>query len=117
MKKSGGGITSKNNVSNTTRTGSGSKSIRPGWVGQRGIAQGDHSTDNRKSSGYRGTPKFDGNNFQPVKFGNELALNVGKGGPGVGYKTYACGSQQGLKPAVPQTSSDWSQSYPPSKKI
>jgi hypothetical protein len=33
-------------------------------------------------------------NFQPVKFGNEVALNVGKGGPGTGRDpTMRSGSQ------------------------
>jgi hypothetical protein len=92
MKKSGGGITSKNNVSNTTRTGSGSKGIRPGWVGQRGEKVGDHA-ELRDSVGYRGEKKFTGNSFQPVKFGNEVALNVGKGGPGTGREVMRCGTQ------------------------
>jgi hypothetical protein len=53
---------------------------------------GDHVT-NKDSTGYRG-PKFhDGKSFQPVKFGNEVALNVGKGGPGTGREVMASGSQ------------------------
>ena len=74
------------------RTGSGSKGISPGWVGQRGQKQGNHITDD-KNTGYTGEKKFTGKNFQPVKFGNEVALNVGKGGPGTGRTTYASGSQ------------------------
>jgi hypothetical protein len=44
-------------------------------------------------TGYRG-PKFhDDKSFQPVPFGNEVALNVGKGGPGAGREVMSCGSQ------------------------
>jgi hypothetical protein len=34
-----------------------------------------------------------GRSFQPVKFGNEVALNVGKGGCGTGRTIYKTGSQ------------------------
>lgn len=89
---SGGGIGMNKNVEKPVRTGSGSKGISPGWVGQKGQLQGSHTTHGGET-GYRGEPKFTGKNFQPVKFGNEVALNVGKGGPGTGRTTYASGSQ------------------------
>jgi hypothetical protein len=89
-----GGHGSKVVVDKPVRTGDGSKSISPGWVGQRGNLQGNHVTESGgKSTGYKGEPKFTGKNFQPTKFGNEVALNVGKGGPGTGRTTYHCGSQ------------------------
>ena len=91
--KPGGGIASKVNVQTPVRTGSGSKGISPGWVAQRGQKQGDHVTNRGDGTGYRGEPKFTGQNFQPVKFGNELATNVGKGGPGAGRTIHSCGSQ------------------------
>jgi hypothetical protein len=54
--------------------------------------QGDHVTRGG-SSGYRGDPLHSGRSFQPVKFGNEVALNVGKGGCGTGRTIYKTGSQ------------------------
>lgn len=87
-----GGIASRQHVEKPVKTGSGSKGISPGWVGQRGQKQGSHVTDRRESS-YRGEPKFTGRNFQPVKFGNEVALNVGKGGCGTGRTIHKTGSQ------------------------
>jgi hypothetical protein len=87
-----GGIASRQHVEKPVRTGSGSKGISEGWVGQRGQKQGSHTTDGRETS-YRGEPKFTGKNFQPVKFGNEVSLNVGAGGPGKGRETMPCGSQ------------------------
>jgi hypothetical protein len=44
-----------------------------------GQSQGDHTTDRSGSTGYRGE-KLHGpaeRNFQPTKFGNKVALNVG----------------------------------------
>jgi hypothetical protein len=31
--------------------------------------------------------------MNPVPYGNEVALNVGKGGPGAGRTVYHCGTQ------------------------
>jgi hypothetical protein len=89
---SGGGHGSKNVVHKPVRTGSGSKSTNPGGVGQIGQSQGTHVTRHGESD-YRGEIFHKPPNFQPVKFGNEVALNVGKGGPGTGRTTYASGSQ------------------------
>jgi hypothetical protein len=56
--------------------------------------QGDHVTNRGDSTGYTGerlhSPERD---FQPVKFGNEVALNVGGGGPGKGRTVYPSGNQ------------------------
>jgi hypothetical protein len=90
--KPAGGIKSRVNVSPGVRTGSGSKGISEGWVGQKGQLQGSHTTDGKETS-YRGEPKFSGKNFQPVKFGNEVSLNVGPGGCGTGRTIYKTGSQ------------------------
>ena len=88
----GGGYHSRPHVEKSVRTGSGSKGTRPGGAASLGQVYGDHVT-NRDSTGYKG-PKFhDGKSFQPVKFGNEVALNVGKGGCGTGRDVHATGSQ------------------------
>jgi hypothetical protein len=63
-----------------------------GGVGQLGQKQGSHVTKGDESS-YRGEPLHSGRSFQPVKFGNEVALNVGQGGCGTGRTVYASGSQ------------------------
>jgi hypothetical protein len=91
---SGGGIASNKNVRPPVRTGSGSHSTRPAGMAQIGISWGDHSTHRGDSTGYKGerlhTPE---RNFQPVKFGNEVALNVKGGGPGKGREVMRTGSQ------------------------
>ena len=109
----GGGIASKQHVTIPVRTGSGSKGVSPGWVAQKGQLVGDHVT-REGSTGYRGEPKFTGQNFSPVKFGNEVALNVGKGGPGTGRTLYGQGGTQGChgQPAqgaagLPSTKNQW----------
>jgi hypothetical protein len=89
---SGGGHGSKNVTRPSVRTGSGSKSTSPGAVGQIGQSQGSHVT-NKDETGYRGEIFHKPPNFQPVKFGNEVALNVGKGGCGTGRTIYSTGSQ------------------------
>jgi hypothetical protein len=55
---------------------------------------GDHVTQRGESTGYTGEKLHNpSRDFQPVKFGNEVALNVRGGGPGVGRTVYASGSQ------------------------
>jgi hypothetical protein len=100
--KPGGGIASRQHVQTPIRTGSGSKSTRPAGVSQIGYAVGDHSTHRPGSTGYRGE-KLHGpaeRNFQPVKFGNEVALNVGKGGCGTGRTLYGQAGTQGTHGAT-----------------
>jgi hypothetical protein len=88
----GGGIASNKNVEVRVRTGAGSREVRPGGTNASGSSYGSHVT-NQSDTGYRG-PKFYGDkSFQPVPFGNEVALNVGKGGCGTGRTVYASGSQ------------------------
>jgi hypothetical protein len=85
------------NVSPPVRTGSGSHNARPAGVAQLGYSVGDHTTHKGGSTGYKGE-KLHGpasRNFQPVPFGNEVALNVKGGGPGVGYTLYGSSGTQG----------------------
>jgi hypothetical protein len=91
----GGGIASTQHVKTSVRTGAGSFNARPAGIAQIGYAVGDHSTSNGRSTGYRGEKLHGPNerNFQQTKFGNEKALDVGKGGPGTGRTVYHCGSQ------------------------
>ena len=88
----GGGYHSRQHVEKPVKTGTGSRGTRPAGVAMFGTIQGDHVT-NKDSTGYTGEPLHGGRSFQPVKFGNEVALNVGKGGPGTGRNVMACGSQ------------------------
>ena len=89
----GGGYGSRPHVEKPIRTGSGSRGTHPGGVAQLGQHTGDHTTNRPGSSGYRGEPLHNNRSFQPVKFGNEVSLNVGKGGPGTGRTIYKTGSQ------------------------
>jgi|SRR6516162_3567157 len=63
----------------------------PSYVGQLGNKQGSHVTRGQDSN-YRGEIMHRGGTL-PTKFGNEVALNVGRGGPGTGRDVHACGSQ------------------------
>jgi hypothetical protein len=95
--KPAGGPKSRNIVEPRVRTGTGSHSARPAGVAQLGQKQGSHTTNQRTESDYRGerlhNPSKD---FQPVKFGNEVALNVGKGGCGTGRTLYGQAGSQGM---------------------
>jgi len=109
----GGGIASKQLVSIPVRTGSGSHGTSPGGVAQLGQKQGDHIT-REGSTGYRGDPFHSGRSFNPTKFGNELATNVGKGGPGTGRTLHGQSGSQGChgQPAqgsagLPSTKGQW----------
>jgi hypothetical protein len=95
----GGGIASRVNVQASVRTGSGSYGTRPSGAAGIGQSYGSHIT-NKSDTGYRG-PKFhDDKSFQPVKFGNEVALNVGKGGCGTGRTLYGQAGSQGTHGAT-----------------
>jgi hypothetical protein len=80
--RSGGGSTMNKNVSPPVRTGSPSKGSSPGAADQIGA-----STAFKKDQ-VDARPGYDG-----AKYGNEVALNVGKGGPGTGRTIMPCGSQ------------------------
>jgi hypothetical protein len=81
---SGGGIGMNKNVQPPIRTGGGSHSARPGGVRQLGQSQGSHVT-RHSDSDYPGEKLHNASkDFQPVPFGNQVALNVKGGGPGTG---------------------------------
>ena len=90
----GGGYGSRQHVEKPVKTGTGSRSARPAGVAQIGIGQGDHIT-NKSDTGYRGEPLHNDRTFQPVPFGNEVALNVKGGGPGAGRTLYGQSGLQG----------------------
>ena len=89
----GGGYGSRQHVEKPVRTGSGNRGVRPGGAASLGQAYGSHIT-NKSDTGYRG-PQFhsDRNPAMSVPFGNEKALDVGKGGCGTGRTIYSSGSQ------------------------
>ena len=90
----GGGYHSRQHVEKSVRTGTGSRGTRPAGVAMFGTMQGDHSTAHGGApTGYKGEKLHSDRSFQPVKFGNEVALNVGKGGCGTGRTIHATGSQ------------------------
>jgi hypothetical protein len=111
----GGGYRSRNIVEPRVRTGSGPRSARPAGVSQIGGAQGSHVTAlGGSDTGYRGERLHNERTFQPVKFGNELATNVGRGGPGAGRTLYGQSGMQGChgQPAqgasgLPSTRGQW----------
>jgi hypothetical protein len=90
----GGGYDSRPHVEKSVKTGTGSRSTRPAGVAQIGTSWGNHvTTHGGSSTDYRGEKLHNDRTFQPVKFGNEVALNVGKGGCGTGRDIHARGSQ------------------------
>jgi hypothetical protein len=91
----GGGIKSRVNVETKVRTGRGAKAQSPAAVNQLGGHVGSHVT-NRGDTGYRGEHLVRGPGYNPAPgYGNAVALNVGGGGPGKGYKQYGQAGSQG----------------------
>jgi hypothetical protein len=109
--RSGGGITGKNVTRQPVRTGSGSfaKSVKA--TSQIGTSVGNHVTG--KSKVLRSTQRdLDaGRGFQPVKFGNLIALDVGRGGPGSGRNLYGQAGSQGQHGPVAGTRRTPSKSF------
>jgi len=87
--KSGGGITSNKFVQPGIKTGSPNKGSSPGSADQLGQAVAFKREQVEMGKAYQGS-----------KLGNELALNVGAGGPGKGRETFRCGSQGTHGPTV-----------------
>jgi hypothetical protein len=111
----GGGYHSRQQVEKSVRIGTGSKGTRPAGVAMLGTMQGDHvTTHGGSATGYRGEKLHHDRSFQPVPFGNQVALNVGPGGPGKGYTLYGQSGSQAChgKPAqggkgLPSTKGQW----------
>jgi hypothetical protein len=89
----GGGYHSRPHVEKPVKTGTGSRGVHEGGVGQLGEKQGNHVTSTVNTE-YRGHPLHNDRSFQPVKFGNEMALNCGKDGRG-GRTNYGTSGSQG----------------------
>ena len=98
----GGGYGSRPHVEKPVKAGTGPRSARPAGVSQLGQMQGDHSTAHGGApTGYKGERlHHDNRTFQPVPFGNEVALNVGKGGCGTGRTLYGQAGSQGTHGAT-----------------
>jgi hypothetical protein len=82
--RSGGGITSNKHVKVGVRAGSRTTNE----VGEGAVARigGQHVL-------MKPHPPLQQPRQAPVPLGNDLATNVGKGGPGVGREVFDCGSQ------------------------
>jgi hypothetical protein len=91
--KPAGGVGSKNIVRPGVRTGAAATGYNPGRVGQIGSALGNHA----EHGPVRGDPREAPHTARPaggeMRLGNEVATNVGKGGPGTGRRVMASGSQ------------------------
>jgi hypothetical protein len=90
------GLSSNKLVRPDVRTGTGSNGVKPGYTAQLGSMKGTHLTDGRDMPASKALIAKDA--MKPtasnaVKHGNEVALNVGKGGPGAGRVVHRTGSQ------------------------
>jgi hypothetical protein len=88
----GGGIASRQHVEKPVRTGRGSQGIRPAYTNMPGAMQGNKATSQPGTTDYTSERRETARSFNPVKYGNELALNS-KSAPGQGRTHYHCGSQ------------------------
>jgi hypothetical protein len=89
----GGGIGSKVVRREGTRDGQKAFPINPAAAAQLGGVYGNKATEQGSTLSYRGEPWTKGAPPISVPLGNELAKNVGKGGPGAGREVFKSGSQ------------------------
>jgi hypothetical protein len=95
---SGGGIRSKvtSQKLESTRVKPTTRAVSPSAADQLGQNMG-----NLKGGKPNPAEKlYQGRSFQPVPMGNQLATNIGKGGPGTGRVTMHSGSQGTHGPVV-----------------
>jgi hypothetical protein len=93
MAKSGNqGISSNKLVRPGVRTGAPREGITAGYSGQIGTALGDHVTERGQPVRGAVEPMYGPAPYKSA-LGNELATNVGKGGPGAGRRVHRSGSQ------------------------
>jgi hypothetical protein len=106
------GSMSRNNKEVKVRTGVGGRIVNERAVSQIGQTLGNHVTE--KSAKGNPVEKMYGAKTQPVKFGNEIALNVGGGGPGKGRNLWGksgtnctTGPVAPGVPGLPSTKGSW----------
>jgi hypothetical protein len=92
-----GGLKSRQVVEKPVRTGAGAKAISQRFVSRIGASQGNKVTEQSGTLNIDRPGPYKGTGFQSVKFGNEVALNVGGGGPGSGRQIFRSASQHGLR--------------------
>ena len=88
----GGGINSNKLVRPPVRDGKPAMGVRPGYVDTLGNMRGNHATEVGRALNNT-TPMQTVKPPISVPLGNELATNVGAGGPGTGRKVMATGTQ------------------------
>jgi len=93
--KPAGGLGSRVVKEVPQRLGTPARGISPGAVSQLGEAIGNHATQSGNRLPYAGEKYLVGKTPAggAVPLGNQIATNVGKGGPGVGREVFPCGSQ------------------------
>jgi len=94
-----GGIGSRVVTKQAVRTGQPARGVNPGRVAQHGLALGNKATDSTKRLNPV-EPKFT-QSPPSVKLGNEVAKNVGGGGPGAGRTVMRSGAQGTHGPVAP----------------
>ena len=95
MHKAAGGIGSRQVVNKPVRTGGPNRAANVKGVSQIGQAMGNHITESKKILKNVPQPVFGGGAAIPSRLGNEIATNVGRGGPGVGRTRIMRSGQQG----------------------
>jgi hypothetical protein len=92
---SGGGIESNKVVQTPVRYGQPANGVNPGAVSYAGNHIGNHSTEGNGARQDGGATPWNTNlphnAAQPL--GNEVAGNIGRGGPGTGRIVHGCGSK------------------------
>jgi hypothetical protein len=96
----GGGIGSRIVTKQPVRTGQPAREMRHKGVSQIGSSLGDHATDAGGKALTRSVEPVRGQRMASVALGNEVAKNVGGGGPGAGRTVMKSGTQAQHGPAA-----------------
>jgi hypothetical protein len=82
------------------RTGGGAKAIGQRFVSRIGSSQGNKVTERARTLRISRPGPYTGPGMNPTRYGNEIALNVGKGSPGAGRTLYGQSGLQGTYGSV-----------------
>lgn len=108
IKRSGGGINSRVNVSVPVRTGAPARGISPGAVSQFGSSVGNHATDHRANLPYKGERYLEGKTPAggAVPLGNAVAASTvcGVGGSRTVMRNSTQGTHGPTNPGAPNPS-------------
>jgi hypothetical protein len=91
--KAGGGFNSKQHKDVGVRTGQKATGVLPAYPGTLGEMRGNHASEKGRTRSDNSIEMYNNKTPPSVPLGNQVAANVGAGGPGTGREVMRIGSQ------------------------